>query len=578
MRLLVSSLINLVLLLLAALRTPFRLLGTRQRPAYIYFRLKGDPPYRRSLRRRLGLFRGRPEPATVTSLEALRHELEVVSKDPAVRGVLFDVEGITTPGTKRLAIAKLFDIPRKAGKEVVAYAVTASTEEYALLCCADRFLMPAAGRLELTGFAAEATALGTGLKRLGVSAHFVRRGDHKTAPELFTHDTVSEIQRKTIETFLDERYEELIELIARGRKMSLEEARARVDAGPYSARRAVAQGLCDAICSEAELPAFLAGKLPADGDTKGDKDAKSGKKSGEEKDSDRTKQLAGFHTYSSRLPFPSVRWRPVRAAPRLGLIKVEGIIAQGEGGSGAGMQVAGSEAIIKALRSARRAPRCAAVLLYVDSPGGSATASEIVLEEVKRLAKKKRVVAYFDRVAASGGYQIALGADEIWAGEHAIAGSIGVFAGKFDLSTLLERLGIHREIVTRGANAGIYSTSRGFTENERRSLESEVEEIYQVFLEHVANSRKMSKEEVHRRAEGRIYSGVVAKTQRLVDGTCDFEAACRRALELAGKPSERFQLTPFSTSRRRFSVLGAFSQLSRAQVYALMWPWIRLPL
>lgn len=554
MRLLVSGLINLVLLLLAVLSVPARLLRSGRRAPYVRFRLKGDPPYRTPLRRRSSLFR-RPEPATVVSLEALRRELEILSRDPVVKGVVFEVEELTAPGSKRRALSDLLEIPRKAGKEVIAFAVTATTSEYALLCCADRIVMPAAGRLELTGFSAEATALGSGLKQVGVAAHFIRRGDYKTAPELFTHDVISKIQRETLETFLDERYAELIELMAKGRKMSPEEARRKVDAGPYSARRAAAERLVDTLCSEAELEELLTGKR--------------------DEGSDQPSRLATFPAYASRLPFPPVRWRPFRALPRLGLVMVDGIIADGEGGSGlSGMRVAGSESVVKALRAARRSQRCDAVLLYVDSPGGTSTAAEKILEEVKRLAKKKKVLAYFDRVAASGGYMVALGAHEMWAGAHAIVGSIGVFAGKFDFSGLLDRVGVHRELITRGANAGIHSPSRPFTSSEREALEIEIEETYQAFLEHVAAARDLSKEDVHRRAEGRVFSGTVALAQELVDGTCDFEAACRRAFELTGKTPERFQMVPFTTTKRRFSLLSALAQTARAQVWALMWPWI----
>lgn len=550
MRILFASLFNLVRLLLALLSVPGRLARSRRRPTYIRFRLKGDPPYRTPVGRRLRLLRRRA-PGAVTSLEALRRQLTIAAADSRVRGVLFELEGLTAPAAKRQAIAELFEIVRKAGKEVVAFAITATTSEYALLCCADRIVMPAAGRLELTGFSVEATAIGGGLRRLGVAAHFVRRGDHKIAPEMFTHETISDIQRRTLEAFLDERYDELIGLIARGRRISEEEARRKVDGGPYSARRALAEGLCDALCSEADLEELLAPE---------------------------GSRLASFERYAAALPFPPVRWRPLRAPPRLGLVKIDGIIAEGDGwASPFGRGLASSTALVKTLRAAAKDRTCRAVLLYVNSPGGSATASEIIVEEVRRLAKKKPVVAYSDRVAASGGYMAAMGAREFLAGPHAIIGSIGVFAGKFDLSGLLERLGIRREVISRGAHAGLHSSSRAFTPDEKQALEQEVEETYQAFLEQVAASRRMSREEVHLRAEGRIYSGAVALREGLVDGTASFEGACRRALELAGVRAEHFALRPFSTAGRRLSILGALAQLGHARVYALMFPWVEIP-
>jgi protease-4 len=153
---------------------------------------------------------------------------------------------------------------------------------------------------------------------------------------------------------------------------------------------------------------------------------------------------------------------------------------------------------------------------------------------------------------------------------------VGVFAGKFDIATLLERLGVRTEILTRGRNAGLPAASRPFTETERAALEAEVEETYQAFLETVATSRNMSREEAHRRGEGRVYSGAAAVEARLADKVGSFDAACRRALELAGAHPKLFDLLAHSTSPRRASFLSAFQQFGRAQVYALWSPWLRL--
>src|SRR5262249_32084323 len=155
--------------------------------------------------------------------------------------------------------------------------------------------------------------------------------------------------------------------------------------------------------------------------------------------------------------------------------------------------------------------------LEVESPGGSALASELILDEVRRAAAKKPLLAYTDQVAASGGYLSALGAKEIWAAPPAILGSIGVFAGKVDLSGLFERRGIHRAVLTRGQSAAIFSASRPFTDAEKQALEAEVEETYQDFLQAVARARGRSVQQVHEIGEGRIFSGAQAREVGLVD-------------------------------------------------------------
>jgi protease-4 len=556
-RLLLIPLVNLLLLLRALLGLPFRLLGARGRPSYIRFRLAGDPPYRARARRpRLNLLggSGRPEPATVTSLEGFREALALLAKDPKVKGILVELEGLEVPPAKREALVKLLEDFRAAGKRVVTWAVSVDNLGYQVMCAADEVLLAPAGRLELVGYAAEATALGEGLGRLGIQAHFIRRGPYKTAPELFTHPHVSDIQRQTLEAFLDERYDELVATVAKGRKRTPEEVRAWIDSGPYSAKRAAAAGLVDGLCSEADLPARL-GK----------------KKDGEEGDEEAEEGLDPMPMYLARLPWPPMKWRPLRPRPRLAVVPLSGMIVPGKGGAGGpGPEMAGSEVAVKALRAAGRDRRSKAVLLYVASPGGSALASELILEAVQRVAKKKPVIAFVDRVAASGGYMAALGAKEIWATPHAVVGSIGVFAGKFDASGLLEKLGIHRTMIVRGANAGIFSPTRGFNEHERASMEAEVEETYQTFLEFVAKARGRTKEEIHALAEGRVYSGTRALGVGLVDRTGGFEEACRHAMGLAKVPAEqRFDLHIMGGADRRFSLLKVLLGGSHAGLYAL---------
>ncbi|SES85039.1 signal peptide peptidase SppA [Stigmatella erecta] len=553
-RLVFVALANLLLLARTLLGLPFRLLASRHRPAYVRFRLSGDLPYRerRRPRWRWGLRSPPPEPATVSSLEAFREALGLLAKDPRVKGILLELEGLAVPSAKKDALVAQLQAFRAAGKRVVGWAVSVDNLGFQVLCAADEVLLAPAGRVDLVGYAAEATALGEGLARVGIQAHFIRRGAYKTAPELFTHGEISDIQRQTLETFLDERYAELVQAVATGRKRSPEEARALIDGGPYSAQRAVAAGLVDALCTEAELPARLEPKPP-------------GKKGPDEDE----EPLESMERWLGAVPFPPVKWRPVRRRPRLGLISLSGMIVPGRGSSNPlGPKTAGSDAVVKAVRAAGRDKRAKAVVLYINSPGGSALASELILEAIQRVARKKPVIAYVDQVAASGGYMAALGAQEIWSSPHAVVGSIGVFAGKFEASGLLEHLGIHRTLLTRGQNAGIFSISRGFTPQERASMEAEVEETYQAFLGHVAKARGRTKEEIHERGEGRVYSGTRGLAAGLVDRLGSFEDACRHALERAGVKTEHFELAFYGGAERRASLLQLLLSGARTQLYA----------
>jgi protease-4 len=550
MRLILALLFNLAVLLWRLLGLPARLIRARRRPQFIRFVLRGDPPYRQALRRR---WFERRDPAQVRTVEELGRQIEVIARDRRVRGALFVVDRLEVSPAKADSIAALFRQLQASRKEVIGYALRAGNADYELLCATDRILFAPPGRLDLIGFAAEATALGAWLQRLGVTAQFVRRGTYKTAPELFTESRVTEVQHQTIEQLLDQRFSRLLETVSKGRRIGLDEARRKIDAGPYSARRALAEGLCDALCSEADLASFLRGpKEPAKG-----------------RPADLDHTIGSFAAYT-RASFGWPSLKELRPRPRVAVVPVSGIIAEGEGGKAPfGPEFAGSESITSALRAAAHDSSSRGILLYVDSPGGSALASEIILDEVRRAAKKKPVVAYFDRVAASGGYMAALGAQEIWGAPNAITGSIGVFGGKFELSGLLKRLGIERAVVTRGENSALFSPSRPFTEHERRSLEIEIEDAYQDFLALVAAARGRTKDEIHARGEGRVYSGAQAQEVGLIDRTGSFDQACRRALELADVPAEQFQVHLFRAGKRRIPGLGVFRQLLAERLFAL---------
>jgi len=740
MRIVVALIVNLLLLVRALLGLPFRWMRSRSRPAYVRFALRGDPPYRELVRRRWRMFSKR-DPAEVISLAAFGEQLAYLAKDPRVRGAVICVDHLQISAAKADAIAASLVELRAAGKEVVGYALHAGNVEYEVLCAADRIVLSPAGRLDLTGFAAGATAMSSALARLGISAQFVRRGDYKTAPELFTDAEISDIHRRTVEHLLDLRFDALLSRIARGRRLTIGEARGRVDGGPYSAKRAQAAGLCDALCQEADLGSFLdaatrdsgnarrevsapsrsapnvfsggaARDAPARPDASAPKSSRAAESATNATLSDRSvpdpsasdasaprggadasatsatlsdrsaldpsapdasaprrgadafarnatlsdrsapaasaldastprrgadasalnatlsdrsapaasapdasapdrsardapaltsaagtraasrrapsvaariraakddepseRRLPDFPSYRGSLILPPIRWRPLKRRTRLSIVPLNGIIAEGEGGRApVGPEMAGSEGVAGAIRGARRDRRTAAILLYVNSPGGSAVASELILDEVRRAAKKKPVVAYFDRVAASGGYMAALGADEIWAAPDAIAGSIGVFGGKFELSRLFEWLGVRRTLITRGENAGLFSVSRPFTEHERRALESEIEEAYEDFLEQVSRSRGKSRDEVHARAQGRIYSGDEALQAGLIDRTGSFEDACRRALELAEKPTDRFDVAIHPAGKRRIPLVRLMREAQTTGVFALWLP------
>jgi len=538
---------NLLLAVSLLFRVPTRLLARRSLPTYVRFVLRGDPPYRSG--RRPTWLRRRPPPGTVAELESFRRDLQQLSQDARVKGIVLEVGPLEMAPAKRLLVAQWLQAFRASGKEVVGFAVSPGNAEYGLLCGATRVVLPRPGRLGLDGFLLEATAVGAALERLGIRAEFVRRGEFKTAPELFTRADISANQRSLMEELLDDRQGELVDAVAAGRHLERKDAASLVDQGPYSAERALSAGLVDALADEAELPGLLGLPAVEHGDV----------------------QVPAFSTYLRALRLPAMRWARLRRRQGLAVVPVSGVLSDGDG-SRPWPAVAGAETLLAGLRAAAQDRRCPAVLLYVNSPGGSALASERVADEVLRLAKRKPVLAYTDRVSASGGYLVSLGAQELWAGPHSVVGSIGVFAGKFDAQGLLERLGIQRTAFTRGEHAGLGTVSRKLTAAEREALERDVEETYRRFVERVARSRKMQVPEVLARAEGRVFTAGRALTEGLLDRLGTFEEAAARALELAGAQTADFDLVVHGLPRRRLGLTALLPQ--RAQVVALWWPWL----
>lgn len=536
MRLLSIAVLNLFALVFGLLAAPFRLLDRKAR--WLVVELAGELPWREGRRHRWSfLQRSRRRPLAVPSLFALSQQLEKAARDRRVRGVVVKVEGFDGPGSQlwgaRAALAKL----RKAGKEVVFYGRAVSMREYALMSGGSRAFVAPGGRIDLKGYAAELYVLGDALLKAGVKAHFLRRAQFKTAPELFTEREVSAAQRETTQALLDDAFARSVAFISEGRGKSAEEVRAWIDQGPYGAAEALAKGLVDGI---------------ADGEEIEEKLAEPGQKKA---------RLVPLARYRGPGLF---RLRKLLRPPRVGLVRVDGVIKLGDSVKlPFAPQAAGSDSVVQALKLAREDDSIRAIVLSIDSRGGSSLASELVLKAVRRAAAKKPVVAYIDHVAASGGYMAAVGAPTIIASPSAITGSIGVFGGKFEISGLLDKLGVGRTVLALGAHAAMESGFQPWSEPERAALDREIEQTYRDFLAVVAEGRKRKVEEIEPLAGGRVYTSTRAKEVGLVDALGGFEDAVAKAAALAGL-KKKPDVVLVDVPAKAFSALGGVKGLSDA--------------
>jgi protease-4 len=395
---------------------------------------------------------------------------------------------------------------RKSGKRISAYLEYAGDREYYLASAAEKIYLVPTSSIDVTGMATYELFLKGTLDKLGAQADFEKIGDYKTAPNQLTQTTFTPAHREMTESLTRDMYEQLVRAIADTRKKSVEDVRALIDEGPFLARDAQRVGLVDALAYEDQLDDHGAV-------------SKSGTVEGE--------------TYGR-----SRRSLPGRNAARIAVIYVSGIINSGESGfDPLNGDVAGSTRLVKAIRSARADNSVRAIVVRIDSPGGSSIASDVIWRELtitKNEKPSRPLVASMSDLAASGGYYVAVAAPHIVAQPATLTGSIGIYGGKFITGGTFDKAGANIESVIIGRNAGIGSPDRPFTDSERQKLRVQMRDFYDGFLQKVASSRKMTVEQVDKLGQGRVWTGAQAQQNGLVDALGGLDRAIGLAKERAG--------------------------------------------
>ncbi|OBI38445.1 signal peptide peptidase SppA [Mycobacterium colombiense] len=447
------------------------------------------------------------------------------AEDPRVAGLIARVQLSASPSA---AVQELREaiVAFTAVKPSLAWAETyPGTLSYYLASAFGEVWMQPAGSVGLIGFASNATFLRDAFDKAGIEAQFVARGEYKSAANRFTEHGFTEAHREAVTRMLESLQEQVWEAVAHSRKLDAGVLDALADRAPLLREEAVSSGLVDRIGFRDEAYDHIAELVGV-----------------QEVSEENTPPRLYLSRYASadrsRLtpPVPSVPGR--RPKPKVAVINIDGTIVDGRGGPQFlpfGASTVGSDTIAPALREAAADESVSAIVLRVNSPGGSVTASETLWREVKRARKQgKPVVASMGAVAASGGYYIAVAADAIVASPATITGSIGVITGKLVIRDLLERLGVGLDSVRTNANADAWSIETPFTPEQRAHREAEADLVYADFLERVADGRNLTTEAVDRVARGRVWTGADARERGLVDELGGFRAALRRAKILAG--------------------------------------------
>jgi protease-4 len=452
----------------------------------------------------------------------LVRRLRALAVDPAAVGVLLRIEDLDLGYGRIEELRDLVARLRAAGKRTFAYLTFPSTREYYLAAACDVIVMHPAGEASVTGVAQNVTFYKGTMDRLGVHLDLVRVGKFKGAMEPFIMTEQSPDVRDNKNQLLDDVFDRVVAAIAgdrtrAGHPTDVSVVRALIDRGLFSAEDAALAGLCDAVAAEGDLDQFLA----------------------------RTFDRPGLKL---RDPDSAPMRRDAWPSRRVAVLFVDGTITDGRNVDlpfGLG-DLAGAETLVAALEQCRRDPTVHAVVLRVNSPGGSAFGSDVVAREIKSLrAAGKPIVVSMGDLAASGGYYISAPADVIYAEPSTLSGSIGVFGYKVDAQKLLGMLGINVETYRRGAHADFRSPFRPWTAAERTLAEEQIRHLYQLFVTTVAEgraSRGLTPARVDELGQGRVWSGAQAPAPGLVDRMGGLGAAIDEAARRAAAPLGRDHL------------------------------------
>lgn len=478
------------------------------------------------------------------SLNSFIARLDKAAGDANVKAVVLLLSSPELNYAQVEEIREAFDRVKAGGKKIYAFSDSLDTKSYSLVVGANRISVVPTGDLWVTGIYGEQMYLKGLFDKLGVEPDFMTCGAYKSAAEQYTRSGPSDPAKEMYTWLYDSLYERVVELIATGRNVPAEKAQEWIKTGLFSAESAVKAGLIDAAEERLALEAHLKQEF-------GDNlqfDKAYGKPKGMQVDMNNP--FALLQVWAQILNGPQQR-RSTK--DQIAIVHIEGGISLGNPDSSpfslAGSGGAYSEPLRKALQQAADDPQIKAVVLRVDSPGGSATASDVILRAANQVKAKKPLIVSMGSVAGSGGYYVACNAQKIYADATTITGSIGVLGGKLGTQNLWNRIGINFNGNERGEKAGMLFSGRKFKDEERQQMQAWMDEIYGVFKGHVVAGRgDRLKKPIEDIAGGRVFTGKQALEIGLIDEIGTLKDAIEFAAEGAKTKDYELQVLPRPTN------------------------------
>jgi|Deesub1362B_J571_1020462.scaffolds.fasta_scaffold00001_816 protease-4 len=429
--------------------------------------------------------------------------------DPRIEGIVLYLGQLQCDWGKINELRDLILDFNQSGKRTYAYfeeTLDVDKEYYLATACQAIILHPL-GTLGINGLGGYVPFFKNALTKLGIEFEVEHLEEYKTAYNMFTEDKFTPAHQEMLESIYKDIFQRYLTTVAQTRGKKVDEMKTLIDRGFFQGEEAVTAGLVDHLFYQDELGEFLK--------------KQTGKK-------------ISFISYSNYL-----RVKPsslgLNKGPRVALVYASGPIHTGE----SSFQTIGSTTLSRWFRKIRKDKSIKGVVFRVDSPGGSAVASDIIRREILLTKKEKPVVVSMSDVAGSGGYWISLASHRIIAQPQTLTGSIGVISGKVNMIALYKKIGVTAEKITYGRHADIFSTFHRLTPEERHLLKEQITKIYDEFLSRVAEARSKTKEEVHQMAKGRVWTGAQAQQLGLVDELGGLTLALQKVKELAGLPLER---------------------------------------
>ncbi|MFO0291529.1 MAG: signal peptide peptidase SppA [bacterium] len=455
------------------------------------------------------------ESATTLNLRQVIAAIEKATLDDNIVGLLLygrdniGEYGYATLTEVRQALAKF----RQSGKKIIAYDVEWTEKEYYLASVAEKVIINPVGRMEINGLSSQQTFFADALEKYGVGVQVVKVGSFKGAVEPYTRQDLSVQNRQQLQTLLDTIWSNYSSTVAKSRNLTPQQVQTISDTqGILEAATAKKAGFVDEV---AHLDRVIALAKDLTGEAKN--------KTNEEENSGSFSQIS-LANYASSLDDEGGD-----SSDQIAIVYAEGTIVEGQGDRGE----IGGDKLAKELRKLQGKEEVKAVVLRINSPGGSATASEVILREIKRLDAKKPVIISMGDVAASGGYWISMGGQRIFANNDTITGSIGVFGLLLNIQKIANNNGIDWDTVKTGKLSDISTITRPKNPQELEIYQGSVNQFYDLFIETVAQGRKLSPDQVRTVAQGRVWTGKDAVKIGLVDQIGGLEVAVQYAAKTA---------------------------------------------